>query len=360
MPNNAEEGERRRIIGELRACCESLQERLPLNGDAMIVGSSGVVAMNESYTYASTVISMRADIDDRFIRCAYGLSHEAVHMVQLVSNHFPLEMAFEFANLCGLTNKRLKAKTPEAEWVPGVVRDYRIAIYRMEHRDGGFSALNVIEAQAVIEGFRGAFSKYSENGLVNLIAIAHGLESDYADVIGRLLGAYGFTFTFEVVPKLCWLALQTKEPGMTFTGWLMELSEVDVSPLAKMTACELCIAFGTDPEQASRSIRAKVPGVRNHPLHALFSGYFDVVECETDPEAFLQLVMHPGRSSAPTAKIRMTDLMPPLTIFSDDRYLMHGPYKNQGWDAAEPLLRAATLATETLEWIGEQSDRLPG
>jgi hypothetical protein len=359
MPNNAQELERRKIIGELRACRESLLERLPLNGDAMIVGSSGVVAMNETYTYASTVISMRADIDDRFIRCAYGLSHEAVHMVQLVSTHFPLEMALEFANICALTNKRLKSETPEAEWVSGVVRDYRIAIYRMEHHEARFSALDVIEAQAVIEGFRGAFSKYSENSLANLIAIAHGLESDYADVIGTLLAAYGFTFTFEVVPKLCWLALQTKEPGVTFTSWLMKLSEVDVSPLTKMSACELCVAFGTDPEKASRSIRAKIPGVRKHPLHALFSGYFDVVESETDPEAFLQLVMHPGRSSAPTAKIRMTDMMPPLTIFTDDRYLMHGPYKNQDWDAAEPLLRAATLATETLDWIGEQSDRLP-
>lgn len=131
-----------------------------MNGDALIVGSSGVVIMNESYSYASTVISMGADIDDRFIRCAYGLSHEAVHMLQLVSTHFALEMAFEFANLCALTNKRRKASTSVGEWIPGVVRDYRTATYRMEHHDAGFSALNVIEAQAVIEGFRGACSKY--------------------------------------------------------------------------------------------------------------------------------------------------------------------------------------------------------
>ena len=359
MPNSAEERERQKVISELRACRESLLERLPLDGDAMIVGSSGVVAMNESYTYASTVISMRAEIDDRFIRCAYGLSHEAVHMVQLVSTHFPLEMAFEFANLCGLTNKRLKAKIPEAQWVPAVVRDYRIATHRMEDDRAGFSALNIIEAQAVIEGFRGAFSNHSEEGLAKVVAISHGLASDYADIIGRLLAAYGFNFTFDVVPKLCWLALQTKEPGVTFTSWIMELGEVDVSPLTKMSACELCVAFGTDPEKTSRSIRAKVPGVRNHPLHPLFSGYFDVIERETDPETFLQLVMHPGRSSTPTSRIRMIDMMPPLTIFTDDRYLMHGPYKDHGWDAAEPLLKAATLATETLDWIGEQSDRLP-
>lgn len=359
MPNNTDERERCKVIAELRACRESLLERLPFSGDAVIVGSSGVVIMNESYSYANTVISMSAGIDDRFIRCAYGLSHEAVHMVQLVSTHFALEMAFEFANLCAVTNKRRKASTPVAEWLPGVVRNYRTANHRMEHHDAGFSALYVIEAQAVIEGFRGAFSKYSEKGLANVIAIAHGLESDYSELIGRLLGAYGFTFTFEVVPKLCWLALQTKEPGVTFTNWLMELSEVDVSPLTKMSACETCVAFGTDPKKASRSIRAKVPDVRNHPLHALFGGYFDVVENETDPEAFLQLVMHPGRSAAATAKIRMTEIMPPLTIFTDDRYLMHGPYKNEGWGGAEPLMRSATLATQTLDWLGEQSDRLP-
>ena len=93
-------------------------------------------------------------------------------------------------------------------------------------------------------------------------------------------------------------------------------------------------------------------------MHCLV-GILMSFENETDPEAFLQLVMHPGRSAAPAAKIRMTEMMPPLTIFTDDRYLMHGPYKNQGWDGAEPLLRMATLATQTLDWLGEQSDRLP-
>jgi hypothetical protein len=98
-------------------------------------------------------------------------------------------------------------------------------------------------------------------------------------------------------------------------------------PTVMDTRSEICVAFRTDPEKASRSIRAKVPGVRDHPLHALVGGYFDVVENETDPEAFLQLVMHPGGSAAPAAKIRMTEMMPPLTIFIDDRYLMHGPYR---------------------------------
>ena len=358
MPHD-DDGDTRAIVARLRASTQALLARLPESGESMLLLCPGVVVTNETYEYFQRALSFRDDVDDRFVRCVYGLVHESVHMTQLVSAHFVLETTIEFANLCTLANRERKAGAPQEEWLPNLLRDYRKARHRLEASNGGFSTLQVIEAHAVIEGFRGAFSKHTQEGLVQLVRIAHGLQSDYAEVIGRLLGAFGFAFTLNVAPKLCWLALQETAPGVAFTNLLLSLEAIDVGPLNDLSACEFCTVFGIDPNNKARSLRVKVPALRDHVIHELFGGYFDAIERETDPEAFLQLVMHPGRAHQVHAKVRMTDLMPSLTVFADDSYQMHGPYRDKGWSVAKPLIELATVTTQTLDWLDEQSDRFP-
>jgi hypothetical protein len=358
MPHD-DDGDTRAIVAQLKTSTQALLARLPEIGESMLLLCPGVVVTNETYEYFQRALSFRDDVDDRFVRCVYGIAHESVHMTQLVSAHFVLETTIEFANLCALANRGRKAGAPLEEWLPNLLRDYRKTQHRLKASDGGFSTLQVIEAHAVIEGFRGAFSKHTQEGLVQLVRIAHGLQSDYAEMIGRLLGAFGFAFTLNVAPKLCWLALQTSAPGAAFTNALLSLETTDVGLLNGLSACELCAAFGIDPNSTARSLRMKVPALRNHHIHELFGGYFDAIERETDPEAFLQLVMHPGHAHEAHAKVRMTDLMPPLTVFSDDRYQMHGPYRDKGWSAAKALIELAMVTTQTLDWLDEQADRFP-
>ncbi|PLX75676.1 MAG: hypothetical protein C0607_07015 [Azoarcus sp.] len=351
--------ERTEAVARLREASQELLSRLPESGEALLVLTCGVVVINESYAYAKTVSGFGADVDERFIRCVYGVSHEAVHMVQLLSTRFVLDIAIEYANVCARAQQHLKAGTPEQEWLIGLLADYRATRSRFAASGPGFSTLQVLETQAVIEGFRGAFSRYSELGLAKTVQIAHGIESDYAEAIGRLLAGFGFSFTFDVVPKLCWLALHTPDPGKTFTHALLSLGDNDVSPLEKMSACEICNAFGGDPAGLARSMRARVPALRDHAVHALLGDYFDVLERETDPEAYLQRVMHPGRNSGGGQGVVMADLMPPLTVFNDDGFQMNGPLKDQSWDAADPLIRISTLTTQTLEWLDERADEMP-
>lgn len=351
--------ERSEAVARLRGSSRELISRLPESGEALLVLTCGVVVINESYAYAKTVSGFEAEVDDRFIRCVYGVSHEAVHMVQLLSTRFVLDIAIEYANLCARTQQHLKAGMPEKDWLAGLLTVYRATRSRFAASGPGFSTLQVLETQAVIEGFRGAFSRYSELGLARTVQIAHGIESDYAEAIGRLLAGFGFSFTFNVVPKLCWLALHTPDPGKSFTRALLSLGDTDVSPLEIMSACEICDVFGAAPAGLARSMRVRIPAVRDHAVHALLGDYFDVLEQETDPEAYLQRVMHPGRSSGGERRVALADLMPPLTIFNDDGFQMNGPLKDQGWDAADPLIRISTLTTQTLEWLDERADEIP-
>lgn len=352
-----DDSETRGAIARLKDSVQALFQRLPESGESMLLLSSGVVVTNETYEYSQRAWGFQTDTDERLIRCVYGFSHESVHMTQLVSAHFVHEIMIEFSNLCAFTNRMRKTDAPQKEWLPALLQDYRKARHRLEATNGGFSALQVIETHAAIEGFRGAFSRHTQEGLVQLIRIAHGLQSDYAEAIGRLLGAFGFEFTLNVAPKLCWLSLQRSAPGAAFTEALLSLEEVDVGPLNGVSASKLCVAFGIDPHDMGRSLRIRMPALRNHPSHKLFGPYFDAIEQETDPEAFLQLVMHPGRTYSAHAKVSMVDMAQPLTIYSDDRFQMNGPYRNKGWGAAKPLIELATVTTQTLDWLEERSDR---
>ncbi|MGE0070347.1 MAG: hypothetical protein AB7S67_08995, partial [Thiomonas sp.] len=245
--------ERSEAIAQLRQSSKSLLSHLPESGEALLVLSCGVAVINESHAYAKTIRGFEANVDERFIRFVYGVAHEAVHMIQLLSTPFVHEIAIEYANLCARTQERLKAGVPEASWLPDVLRDYRTTQARLSASGPGFSTLQVLEIQAVIEGFRGAFSKYSELGLAKTVQIAHRLESLYAEAIGRLLASFGFTFTFEVVPKLCWIAMHAQDPGKTFTQGLLSLGDGDHTPQETMPACEICENFGLDPEKHARS-----------------------------------------------------------------------------------------------------------
>ncbi|MCK9259869.1 MAG: hypothetical protein RBT39_11630 [Azoarcus sp.] len=351
--------ERSEAIAQLRQSSKSLLSHLPESGEALLVLSCGVAVINESHAYAKTIRGFEANVDERFIRFVYGVAHEAVHMIQLLSTPFVHEIAIEYANLCARTQERLKAGVPEASWLPDVLRDYRTTQARLSASGPGFSTLQVLEIQAVIEGFRGAFSKYSELGLAKTVQIAHGLESLYAEAIGRLLASFGFTFTFEVVPKLCWIAMHAQDPGKTFTQGLLSLGDGDLTPLETMPACEICENFGLDPEKLARSIRIRYPEMRNLAAHALFGDYFDVLERAPDPETYLQRVMHPGRDPGSGRRAAGANLMPPLTIFNDDGFLMNGPLKDKGWDVADPLIRISTLITQTLEWLDERAADMP-
>ncbi len=270
-------------------------------------------------------------------------------MTQLVSARFVLEMAIEFANICAMYNGHRKAGTPPSQWRHAILRDYRAATSRMGVNGPAFTSLQVVELHAVIEGFRGAFSRHTEERLVRIVHSAHGLNSFYADAVGRVLGGFGLEFVLEVVPKLCWMSLQSHDPGRTFTNALLSLGVRDTSALVGMSAHELCATSGADASSYARSLRLRTPALRAHSLYPLWEEYFDAIERETDPERFLQLVMHPSKASAKGSKIRRWELMPPLTIYRDNGYSMNGPHRDKGWVAAEPLIRISHALTATLD-----------
>jgi hypothetical protein len=216
-----------------------------------------------------------------------------------------------------------------------------------------------MEAHAALEGFRGAASLHRKEGLALMRRLAHGGVSEYSRVIDAALEAWGFETTLNVLPRLCWLALNQTDPGAALTQGMDSLTSADVQRLAAMSAADTCRAFGGDPIDLARSWRTKRPALREHPLHGLLGRYFDVLETETNPEAYLQLVMRPGRGKASGSRIELRQLMPPMAVYADDVFVLNGPYRDEGWAAAEPLLRTSALVMESIDWLDRHSATTP-
>lgn len=348
--------ERARLVAEVRDCARGLLTLLQARGEALLVISSGVVVVNANYRDLDKGGINTSRIDDHYVRAVYAPAHECVHMSQLLTTRFVLEIGIEFFNLCVTTNSSRRKNRPEADWLPGVLDGYREAQRRLNGQDQGrFSSLQVLEAHAVLEGFRGAFSRHEAQGLALVRHLAHGGLPEYSLVIDASLDAFGFELTLAVLPRLCWLALNTSHPGSYLSQAFGSLKREDVQWLASASASQTCRAFSLDAAEMARSWRIRRPGVRDHPLHPLLGRYFDVLESETDPEAYLRLAMHPGQGNGSGSRIELKQLMPPMAIYADDVFLMNGPYRDDGWDTAEPLLRMSATLIKSLDWLEERS-----
>ena len=43
-----------------------------------------------------------------------------------------------------------------------------------------------------------------------------------------------------------------------------------------------------------------------------------------------------------------------MAIYADNVFLMNGPYRDDGWDTGEPLLRLSAILIKSLNWLEEQ------
>jgi hypothetical protein len=351
-----QDDDRARAVADLREAARVLLSRLEARGEALTVIASGVVVVNANHRDLRPGGIAPEEVGEHYVRQIYAPAHECVHTVQLLTTRFVLEMAIEYFNLCGIANGHRRAGRPEADWLPSVLGAYRVADQRLNGREAGdFSSLQVMEAHAVLEGFRGGMSRHLPEGLAMVRELAHGRLEDYAVIIDASLERFGFDRTLSVLPRLCWIALNHEAPGQYFTQMFSSLSEGDVRWVVGASASQTCEALGMDASRAAQSWRVRRPALRDHPLHGILGRYFDVLERQSDPEAYLQLAMHPGRGPASGARVQLKDLMPPLAVYADDVVLMNGPYRDDGWSAAEPLLRVSAQIIETIGWLDERA-----
>lgn len=340
----------RAVVAELRATSHELLDGFEARGEAEFLLVTGVVLINEGHAAAQGAAAALANggaVDAMTVRTLYAPAHECVHMLQLLTTRFVLWTAFELFGLAMTTHVNQQRGRSDAQWLPAVLADHSALQRRLHGRESGISALEVMEAQAVLEGFRGFASVHVQGGLELVLRLAHDRLPTYSRLIEAMLRAHGFELTLEVLPRLCWVALNADDPGRWLAGALQSLDGDALRGLARQSATQTCEQFGMVPARAASSWRLRRPAITEHVMHPLLKGYFDALERETDVEVSLQRGMHPGRQPA-GAQVAMSELMPPLAVYRDDAFVLNGPFRDGGWAEAEPLLRLSLAVTRAL------------
>jgi hypothetical protein len=224
--------------------------------------------------------------------------------------------------------------------------DYEQTISKLEAptRDE-VTAWHIIETHAVVQGL----TWLTGSDRTDLRWLADHMYGEvkrsprYVRLLDEVADNLGDGAAIALLPRLCFLALQTPAPHACFMGLYSRLtSEGSTAALAASSPREFCEWAGIDAFLVSRSLREREPNLDNHPCMPLFRRYFDRFEAVTDVEARLDLLLSPKGAAA-----RET-FWPTFTVFADGHVTLA---LNTGFDVDEE---------EKLFWISATADTLAG
>jgi hypothetical protein len=245
---------------------------------------------------------------------AYSEWHEMVHMSQLVTCPYVMIYAIRLASLAMQASGE-DSDVGDGERLRGLVDEFRFTKAMFDARSGdGFSAWEIIETQAVVQallwltGSNPKGARTQANSLYREVRRA----PQYLPIIDATCDRFGDTAAMTLLPRLCYLALQTDEPSQEFTELCTQVGdEAFATRLAAASPREFCEWASRDARRESRSLRERAPSLADHPWMRFFGLYFDDFERVAGVDERLTLLLGARGGDA----FRM--FHPMLTIYSD-------------------------------------------
>ena len=178
-------------------------------------------AVSLSYTRFGELFGQGVSISDDDVWSLYSLPHETVHLVQAITSPW----FFEFNR--DLTRMAMWAAHHQSrgEELPLEMKaKFKTLQATMTAKVDGFSAHEILETQAVIEGFWGAMTRPEPSAVVYAARERYPTDSPYLHILNLLVESYGEGIAVELGPRLCAIALQSDQPGGVMADILSALS----------------------------------------------------------------------------------------------------------------------------------------
>jgi len=353
MPDKSDA--RRRIL--------ALHSAITVAGDSIFFPTGGVfltitAERMRQIKEGKAANSATGDITSEDIWSIYSEWHETVHMFQLVTCPYVRFIAFQLATLAKRAyhpkgGEGGRNSPPASE----LVDQYRstVSLFDGAPSPGHFSAWEIIETHAVAQGvtwLRGSADSDLRQ-LANYLYKKVRESPQYLRLINAMGDRFGDQAAIQLLPRLCFLALQTTEPSEVLSGLCGRLAEEDSAVrLAFSSTREFCEWAGFDAAFASRSLRERDKRIEGHPWMRIFSPYFDRFESLPDIDARLKLLLGPRGAEAS----RM--FKPPFTVFADGSLtLSDHPSSPLAKEEKELWI---TIAAETIEGLARLSNAVRG
>jgi hypothetical protein len=262
----------------------------------------------------------------------YAKWHEAVHMSQLVTSPYVQTAAWHLLGLTKVATLKNSAPSPGGLSWSELRDEYERAVRQLgAPAPDEITAWNIIETQAVVQGLTwltGSDPKNLRLFAENLYCEVRSLPR-YVRLLGHVADEIGEEEAFTLLPRLCFLALQSPDPAAVFMVLFNQLlAENSATDLAASSPEAFCHWSGADPHYLSRSLRERSPNIDNHPCMPLFRDYFDRFEAVPDMESRLELLLTPRGMGA-----RRT-FWPTFTVFADGHVQLE---RSSGFDIDEEL-----------------------
>jgi hypothetical protein len=254
----------------------------------------------------------------------YALAHEGIHLAQMITSRWFFEFVRDLTRSASWAARYESAgKLPYAGWAAKAKPEFRTLNAGLRRVVDGYSALEVLETQAVIEGLWGAMPTPSAKKVVYAAREFYEADSMHRHILDHMVKQFGVEAAVALGPKLCAIALQYDKPGGVMSDLLRDLEKVkgSVSTLATMSPGEILRSRQLDPHAVSRSCR-ELGAVRRDAgdvVMVIAKEYFDGYEALAEEER-LAAMMHPGRLKGYTQASNPI-FMPMYALFGDGNHI---------------------------------------
>lgn len=265
-----------------------------------------------------------ADLSNRDVRLICALNHEGIHFIQALTTSHAYQSSLALLGVCKsvitdgsarrLSLKRLKKHRAEYEFIQ--------SLHHARHR--GLTAVDLLEAVAVVETYFATFIDAELAGFEQYLDMFYpGPQHEYRRIYNIVRQHFDIDVALNLIPRLCFVALNTGRPVRTFLSMLKALRSVprhilvgDMSVISTLFGLSVGTwAHGLDPDRLRH----------RHQTHMFLEPYLERFRSVDRYEELFELASRPSQLARGLGPIGIArEILSPALIWHGGIVLWQG------------------------------------
>jgi hypothetical protein len=295
-----------------------------------------------------------AEISDADFKALYHMAHETAHVAQFVVSGWLFVHAYNVTSVAAHTLQKDRQGQLTSDWIEQAKRVLGDEFRSLTDEAYGVSVQEILETHAVVQGLGWATAIRDPDRWMWLAQTFHGGARTYLGVLQAVAELFGNRLAFDLLPRLCVLALQADDPRLALAHLLERVSRSgDPHSVSRLSAAEFCDWAGADPEVLTQSVRERNPALfqsPDNPWLALIASHLDKFENLGGIQARLEAILNTDFGAVGARIFR-----PNFAVFGDGGVLaLHEP--NVNTTHYETWTRLSLSILDTLEYLRPYSE----
>jgi len=293
-------------------------ESLPIieGAEGITLLSTWLIAVREDFELADLVTRQRSESDIRGFRLVLTLNHESVHFLQGMTAALPFSYSLNLLEFCSNLMRDSRERTLDAAAFTRKREQFKQLNSLLYIQSRNVSTVDLLEAMAVVEGFRATATNCTPASFVEHLETFYGTSpSPYRRVIDIVRSTFDNETALESTSRLCFLALNGDNPPDSF--WtILEILQSHGKP-SSLSAIDMMRMAGMDYKTSLLAQHHFLSKEMN--THKILAPYIEYLSRLGSLEDIFEFAARPGdwlRGKGPSGS---EDMVPPVIVFSGGR-----------------------------------------